>query len=294
MKAPRFEYSRALQLDDALSALNDAQATAKVMGGSQSLGPMLNLRLARPEKIVDVSSLPELRKVERRGDRLRVGAAVTHAEIEDGLHSLLRGHPMQAVAGRIAYRAVRNRGTLGGSLAHADPAADWVVVCAGLGAQLEIAGASGIRSETVQGFMAGAYTTSLADGEIIVAVDVPVCQPSSRFGYYKFCRKTGEFAEASCVAWFDPHSRTARIVLGAIDVTPRSMPTLALACATQGAKAASVDAIREAVALAIPEKDPVDRRLYETAVTRCLAQALTGQGVTHEQASQGGASEARS
>lgn len=293
MKAPRFEYSRPQHLADALTALNAAQSTAKVMGGSQSLGPMLNLRLARPEKIVDVSGLPELRTVQRRGDRLRVGAAVTHAEIEDGIHPLLRAHPMQAVAGRIAYRAVRNRGTLGGSLAHADPAADWVVVCAALGARLEIADTGGaIRVETVQRFMAGAYTTSLADGEIIVAVDVPACQPGSRFGYYKFCRKTGEFAEASCAAWFDPHSRTARIVLGAIDVTPRSLSGLAQACATQGAVAASVSAIREAVGHAIPEKDPVERRLYETAVTRCLAQALAAPGGINERASQGGASEA--
>ncbi|ANY17564.1 FAD binding domain-containing protein [Bordetella pseudohinzii] len=275
MKAARFDYSRPSSLAEALKGLLAGENAAKPMSGSQSLGPMLNLRLARPPAVVDVSGLTELRGVERRGDRLRVGAAVTHAEIEDGVHELLRGHPMQGVAGRIAYRAVRNRGTLGGSLAHADPAADWVVVCAGLGARLEIAGPRGaVRHEPAQRFMAGAYTTSLQEGELIVAVDVPAGSADSRFGYYKFCRKTGEFAEASCVAWFDPASRSARIVLGAIDATPRALTALAQACAREGAAAVTAAAIRAAVEAALPEKDAVERRLYETAVARCLAQAL--------------------
>lgn len=275
MKAARFDYARPASLADALKGLMTAGHGAKPMSGSQSLGPMLNLRLARPGAVVDVSGVPELRKVEQRGERLRVGAAVTHAEIEDGVHAPLRNHPMQGVAGRIAYRAVRNRGTLGGSLAHADPAADWVVVCAGLGARLEIADADGaVRHETVQRFMAGAYTTSLQEGELIVAVDVPAASADSRFGYYKFCRKTGEFAEASCVAWFDPRGRTARLVLGALDATPRSLTALAQACARQGGAAVTAAAVRGAVEQALPEKDAVERRLYETVVVRCLAQAL--------------------
>lgn len=293
MKAARFDYSRPRTLADALNGLRNEQAPAKPMSGSQSLGPMLNLRLARPPAVVDVSGIAELRKVERRGDRLRVGAAVTHAEIEDGLHDLLKGHPMQGVAGRIAYRAVRNRGTLGGSLAHADPAADWVVVCAGLGARIEIAGAKGaVRHETVQRFMAGAYTTSLQEGELIVAVDVPAFNADSRFGYYKFCRKTGEFAEASCVAWFDPASRAARIVLGAVDATPRSLTALAHACAMQGLVAVTAASIRAAVEQAVPDKDEVERRLYETAVARCLAQALGTAANPMDHIPQRGASEA--
>lgn len=293
MKAARFEYSCPASLTDALKSLRNPQAPAKPMSGSQSLGPMLNLRLARPPAVVDVSRIGELRTVERRGDRLRVGAAVTHAEIEDGVHEALKGHPMQGVAGRIAYRAVRNRGTIGGSLAHADPAADWVVVCAGLGARLEIATEKGaVRHETVQRFMAGAYTTSLQEGELIVAVDVPAFNADSRFGYYKFCRKTGEFAEASCVAWFDPASRTARIVLGAVDATPRSLTALAHACATQGAAAVTAAAVRDAVAQALPDKEEVERRLYETAVARCLAQALGTAANLMDPIPQRGASEA--
>lgn len=276
MKAPRFAYTRAASLAETLDLLKSTSLTPKVMSGSQSLGPMLNLRLARPAAVIDVSALPEMRRVEHKSTRIRIGAAITHAEIEDGVHPLLQQHPMQSVAGRIAYRAVRNRGTIGGSLAHADPAADWIVVCAGLGAFVEIMNARGdTRKESIQQFMLGAYTTSLAEGDLIVAVDVPTVSADSRFGYYKFCKKTGEFAEASCAAWFDPAHRIARIVLGAIDVTPRSLTTLAKACALEGTAAISEASIREAVEKAIPEKEAIDRRLYETAVSRCLSQVFS-------------------
>ena len=143
MKAAAFEYTRPGSLQEALRALRAYEGRAKLMAGGQSLGPMLNLRLARPPVVIDISGLAELRTVTRQDGGLRVGAAVTHAEIEDGVHELLRGTPLQQVAPGIAYRAIRNRGTLGGSLAHADPAADWVLTMVGLGATLEIAGGRG-------------------------------------------------------------------------------------------------------------------------------------------------------
>src|SRR5437868_2759712 len=227
MKAASFEYQRPATLPAALRALADAGGAAKVMGGGQSLGPMLNLRLARPKQVVDVSSLGELRQVTADGDQLRIGAAVTHAEIEDGVHPLLRGGLLQSVAGGIAYRAIRNRGTLGGSLAHADPAADWVLAMAALGAQIEISSAAGTRRVPMERFMHGAYTTDLADGELLTAVRIPRLGAAARWGYFKFCRKTGEFAEASCAAVFDPSRKLARIVLGALDGAPQALPALA-------------------------------------------------------------------
>jgi carbon-monoxide dehydrogenase medium subunit len=124
MKAAAFEYVRAHSLADALREIGDAARGVKPMSGSQSLGPMLNLRLTRPSRVVDVSRLEPLRGVSVEGEVIRIGAAVTHAEIEDGKHEPIRGGFLQYVAAGIAYRAVRNRGTIGGSLAHADPAAD--------------------------------------------------------------------------------------------------------------------------------------------------------------------------
>ena len=114
------------------------KASAKIIAGGQSLGPMLNLRLVEPQLIVDITGLAELKQVERRGDELVLGACVTHADIEDGrIPDVTRG-AMQGVAANIAYRAVRNRGTVGGSLSHADPAADWVSALSALGAKLTL------------------------------------------------------------------------------------------------------------------------------------------------------------
>ena len=275
MKAAKFEYERAGSLAAALDLLHDESVVVKAMGGSQSLGPMLNLRLARPAKVVDVSALPELRTVTEAGGRIRVGGAVTHAEIEDGVFPLLAGHMMQSVAERIAYRAVRNRGTVGGSLAHADPAADWVLATTALGAQVEIAAPGGqTRMVNMPEFMIGAYTTELGAGELIAAVHVPKMSPGTRWGYYKFCRKTGEFAEASCSAFFDPSTQTARIAVGARDGAPQYLDELAARVAEQGAAAIDRDAIHAAVKAIMPEKSEVDRGLFVTVVERCLRQAL--------------------
>lgn len=279
MKAARFDYRRPESLPEALRLLQEGEGAAKAMAGGQSLGPMLNLRLARPSLVVDISKLPELRGVTADGGVVQVGGGVTHAEVEDGVFAALRGHPLQRVASQIAYRAVRNRGTVAGSLAHADPAADWVVVMTALGAELEIASPGGRRRLPMTEFMIGAYTTVLAPDELVTAVRLPAPGPQARWGYYKFCRKTGEFAEASCAAFFDPSTRTARIALGALDGAPQLLAALAAAVARDGPAAAGDQAVAAAVAEALPGKDAVDRRLHATAVSRCLAQAFAAAAV---------------
>ncbi len=274
MKAVAFSYLAPGSLPEALARLGAGTDVAKTMGGGQSLGPMLNLRLTRPDTVVDVSGLAELRQVASTPDDIRIGACVTHAQIEDGVFAPLRGTMLQAVAGGIAYRAIRNRGTVGGSLAHADPAADWVVAMTALGARIEIASGTGTREVPMEAFMIGAYTTVLADGELIAAVRVPHATAHSRWGYHKLCRKTGEFAEASCAAYFDASRRFARIVLGALDGPPVVLPGLTRAVAAQGAAALTASAVDEAVAQAAPGKDAIDRKLYRTVVMRCVTQML--------------------
>ena len=271
MKAAAFDYQRPAALSDTLQGLAEHGASAKLMGGSQSLGPMLNLRLARPRQVLDISGLPELRSVSVQNGWLRIGAAVTHAEIEDGVHAPLRGTPLQTVAAGIAYRAIRNRGTLGGSLAHADPAADWVLAMNALGAEIEITSLQGKRRVPMPLFMLGAYTTALHEGDILSAVWVPQWSEAARWGYYKFCRKTGEFAEASCAALFDPARGVARLVLGALDGAPRALPELAAQVARTAARPTR-EQIAAAVQTAAPGKDAIDRQLIATAVERCLQQ----------------------
>jgi len=278
VKAPKFDYVRAASLDAARRLLADAQGAAKALGGGQSLGPMLNLRLTRPATIVDVSRIPALREVAADASGIRIGAGVTHAQLEDGVFAALRAHPLQQVAGGIAYRSIRNRGTLGGSLAHADPAADWIVVLTALGAEVAIASLRGERRVPMRDFMQGAYTTVLSHDELVTGVHLAPWSAAARFGYYKFCRKPGEFAEASCAALFDPAARVAAIVLGALDGPPQPLPALAQAVARDGAGAAGRPVVLAAVRAALPGRDDIDLGLHATAVERCLAQALEHEG----------------
>ena len=220
MKAAAFAYERPSDLKAALTLMAEAGEAAKIIAGGQSLGPMLNLRLVQPELIIDITSLAELKRVERSGDQLVIGACVTHGDIEDGrIPDVTRG-AMQRVASAIAYRAVRNRGTIGGSLSHADPAADWVSALPALGAKVRLRSANGVRDLVVEEFITGALESALQAGEIIEAVCVPVMRSSARWGYVKACRKPGEFAHAIAAVMIDPDLGAARVVIGAIEAAP--------------------------------------------------------------------------
>ena len=153
-------------------------------------------------------------------EAVRFGAMVTHAQIEDGLVPDPTRGLMPFVARGIAYRAVRNRGTLGGSLCHADPAADWVNAMPLLGASCLVAGPDGTREVPAAGFMASAFETALGEGELLTAVQVPRRSAATRWAYRKFCRKTGEFANALAACLLDPSDGTERVVLGALDGAP--------------------------------------------------------------------------
>jgi len=220
MKPAPFSYERPRNLDAALSMLAASSGSAKIIAGGQSLGPMLNLRLVQPELIVDISGLAELKRADVSGNELVLGALVTHADIEDGRTADVTRGAMRTVAANIAYRAVRNRGTIGGSLSHADPAADWVSALAALGARVTLRSLAGARMMAIETFVVGALESALQAGEIVEAVHVPARAPSAHWGYAKSCRKTGEFAHAIGALLIDPAAASARVVIGAIDTTP--------------------------------------------------------------------------
>src|ERR1700704_2121193 len=220
MKAAAFAYERPSDLNAALALTAKTDAATKIIAGGQSLGPMLNLRLVEPDLIIDIAGLSELKQAERSGHELVIGACVTHGDIEDGrIPDVTRG-AMQRVAGAIAYRAVRNRGTIGGSLSHADPAADWVSALSALGAKVTLRSLAGIRHLAIEDFVTGALESALQAGEIVEAVRVPVMTPSARWGYVKACRKPGDFAHAIAAVLIDPESATARAVIGAVEAAP--------------------------------------------------------------------------
>jgi len=189
MKAARFDYEKPRALADALKLLAGGGGMAKVIAGGQSFGPMLNLRLAQPELLVDVRGLAELIAAGEDKDSVTLGACTTHAAIEDGRVPDATAGMMRFVAHDIAYRAVRNRGTIGGSLAHADPAGDWVSVLMLLDAVVIINGPRGERRVPASQFVTGALATVLAEDEILTSVRIAKFSPTARWSYYKFCRR---------------------------------------------------------------------------------------------------------
>ncbi len=232
----------------AVTALRDPEARA--MAGGQSLGPMLNLRAARPDCIVPLTGLDELHGVEDATDALTLGAATTHAAIADGRTPdiLLGGRPVLArIAAGIAYRAVRTRGTIGGSLCHADPAADWLTTLTALGAII----LTTERALAIEGFITGPYGTALHPGEIVRAVRIPRPPAGAGWGYHKLCRKPGEFAHAMAACLV---TGTTRIVVGAVGGKP-------IVTTPEGAEAA------------LAFLDPVDRHLQLVAMRRAMAEA---------------------
>jgi aerobic carbon-monoxide dehydrogenase medium subunit len=264
MKPARFEYTAPRGLDEALALLAPHDDGQKICSGSQSLGPMLNLRLAQPSALVDVSRIPALREHAVAGSESRIGAAVTHADIEDGRVADVTGGLLRFVAGGIAYRAVRNRGTLGGSLAHADPAADWVSTMTLLGASLHLQSLDSARTVPVDDFFEGPFTTVLGPGELLAAVTIPAFSKNAKWSYRKTCRKPGEFADAIVGVWIDPAQSVARLVLGALDRMPIALDGAGTLAALR--KPEALEQALDKVGL----DDPYRRQLLRVLVRRSI------------------------
>ena len=220
MKPVAFDYMRARSVADAAAALAQADGEAKLIAGGQSLGPMLNLRLVQPRLLVDIAGLPELAALESDRDSVRLGACVTAANIEDGRALTERAPMLPQIAGNIAYRAVRNRGTIGGSLCHADPAADWVSALAALGATCVMTNGRDSRTLALRDFMTAAFETALEVGEVLQTVIVPNVSSRARWGFHKISRKTGKFAMAVGAVLSDPERDVFRAVMGATHGRP--------------------------------------------------------------------------
>jgi carbon-monoxide dehydrogenase medium subunit len=218
MKPVPFDYVRPADVASALKLA--AGASAKFIAGGQSLGPMLNLRLVQPELLIDITAIDDLKQAEADKDTLFIGSCITHADIEDGRIPDVTNGALPTVAAGIAYRAVRNRGTIGGSIVHADPAADWISALSALGALAVVRGAKGTRRVRVDEFIVGVFQTQLDEDEILTSIEVPRHSAASRWGYYKLSRKTGEFAHAMGVYHDDRDRNTCRAVIGATGGAP--------------------------------------------------------------------------
>ncbi len=287
MKPARFVMERPRDLAAALAMIAGADSATKIMAGGQSLGPMLNLRLVEPDRVIDISGVPELRRIDHADGSLVIGACVTHADIEDGRVPDVANGMMARVAGAIAYRAVRNRGTIGGSLAHADPAADWLSALSALGAEVEIASSARNRRRVAIGeFVLGALDVALAADELVAAIRVPSLPSSARWGYAKHCRKIGEFAEAIGAVVIDPERGLGRAVIGAVEAAPVVIEDARILFG--GAIGLSFaarfdDSAADALLAAAGMSDPVDRHVHVTVLRRAVIEA-SGQGPARVQA----------
>lgn len=276
MKPAPFAYERPKDLNAALALMAQSGSNAKIIAGGQSLGPMLNLRLVEPDCVIDISGIAELRQAARTDGELVLGACITHSDIEDGRTPDVTRGAMQRVAAAIAYRAVRNRGTIGGSISHADPAADWVSALSALGARVSLRSLSGARLLPVEQFITGALESALRPGEIVDAVHIPAMTKSAKWGYFKTCRKTGEFAHAIGAVMIDPERATARAVIGALGGAPI---VLADAASLFGGKvtpdfARRFDgAIADAMLAKAGVAQAAERHIHVTALRRAINEA---------------------
>jgi aerobic carbon-monoxide dehydrogenase medium subunit len=231
MKPAPFDYIRPKSVAEASVALGHRGAATAAIAGGQSLVPMLALRVALPEILVDISRLEDLKVVTRTPDSVWLGALTTHAAIEDGETPDVFNGLMRRVAGQISYRAVRNHGTIGGSVALADPAADWPVCLLALGTSLRVVGRNGVRVQTIDDFLKGAYETTLTTGDIIMGFDIPAPPKSFRWGFAKVARKSGAFAHSIAVVVAAGKDGPVRAVLGGAD--SRARPLVATASQLQ-------------------------------------------------------------
>jgi carbon-monoxide dehydrogenase medium subunit len=255
MKAAGFSWENA----DAVAPAGEAAARgAKIIAGGQSLGPMLNLRIAQPDALVSIAHLPALKSVSETEAFVTIGACVTHAQIADGLTPDIGHGVLPRIAEHIAYRAVRNRGTIGGSLCHADPAADWVTTLLALDAVALISNGKSNRAVPMAAFFTGAFRNCLAPDEILTGVQIPKLGRDARFGYYKACRKPGEFAHAMAAVFTAPARH--RIVIGAMGGIPLVFENAE----------AEPHVIATALAVRAPQLDDVSRHMQLVAVKRAF------------------------
>jgi carbon-monoxide dehydrogenase medium subunit len=273
MKPAAFEYNRPGTLAEATRLLAAGDGSAMPIAGGQSLLVLMGLRLTMIDRLVDVSRLPELREVHDDGRHVFIGAATTHAMIEDGKIPDPSAGLMSRVAGKIAYRAIRNLGTIGGSVALADPAADWPACLIALGAEVRIAGPDGQRWESVAGFVTGAYETILVPAEIVLGFRIPH-RASLRWGTSKVSRKSGAFADSMAVyveaAGDEPRAALAGTSSHAC-VLPRVGQYAKNHATLDPARLRAV--ILQDLAEVAPDADAYQLRCHVATVSRAMAEA---------------------
>jgi len=281
MKLPPFEYACPTSIADAVALLASRDGDAKALAGGQSLVPMMAFRVVQPSLVVDLRKLPGLNEIKIGADGVRLGAMVRWRMIEDDKR-LAEAHPLLVAAiDHVAHYQIRNRGTVGGSLAHADPAAELPGIVMTCDAVIAVTGTSGSRTIPAVEFFDGALTTTLEPDEIITEIHFPAWPKARRWGFQEFARRRGDFAMAGVAAYYDPddNGRASNAHIGVIGVGDRPK-RLAQAEAALNGKAVDETSITAAAKAASAEVEAQDDIHASAAYRRSLTGTLLERALT--------------
>ena len=273
MKPAAFDYHVPRSLGEALDLLAEHRDDARVLAGGQSLVPAMNFRLARPARLVDINRIEELDYIRVEDGALRIGALARHRAFERPLADGPLAKLLPTVARHIAHLPIRVRGTFAGSLAHADPAAEWCAVAATLDAEMVVRSCDGWRSVPAADFFRGAFTTAIGPGELLAEVRLPLLESAWSCGFAEFSRRAGDFAMAMAVVALrrdGDRIAEARIGIGgAADRPARAVEAEAL---LTGAGADAFDAAAEAASRGV---QPLEDIHASAAYKRDLVRVMT-------------------
>jgi aerobic carbon-monoxide dehydrogenase medium subunit len=273
MKAAAFAYARATSVENALELLTAHGEKAKVLSGGQSLLPAMNLRLIATELVVDISELAELRGIVVEGDVLTIGALTRHADLLKSPEVAAHAPLLKDAGAHVAHPAIRNRGTIGGSLAQADPASELPACMLSLGATIIARGSGGERRIAACEFFAGIYETALTPQELLVAVELPVKPANSTHFFHEFARRHGDYAIVGLAAQaVVKNGEFADLRLGFFAVGDR--PLLAAAAGKLIDVAITPVVLAEACSVLDAELDPLEDQQATPAMRRHLAKVL--------------------
>jgi carbon-monoxide dehydrogenase medium subunit len=284
MKPAPFQYHAPQTIDEAVALLAEvAPQDGRVLAGGQSLVPIMAFRLARPAHLVDINGVEALRRLAVEGDRLCIGACVRHAAFHRPVVDGPLGKLLATVVRHIAHYPIRTRGTFCGSVAHADPASEWCAVAAALGAEMVARSTRGTRIIPAHEFFAGIMTTTLKEDELLTEVRLPLLPADTRFGFYEFNRRAGDFAIAMALATYrvrDGKITEPRIAVGGAEPSPRRIADAEQALAGRAPGAESFTAAGDRAAAAVdPMEDATTSAEYRRDLVRTVTRRALEQSV---------------
>jgi carbon-monoxide dehydrogenase medium subunit len=284
MKPAPFDHHAPKTVEEALATLARlAPEDGRVLAGGQSLVPTMAFRLARPRHLVDINDVAGLDRLAIVGEMLSIGACVRHAAFDRPVAGGPLGRLLAVVVRHIAHYPIRTRGTFCGSLAHADPASEWCLVATTLGAEIVANRAQGVRTIAADRFFEGMMATALAEDELLTEARLPILAADTRFGFYEFSRRAGDYAIAMALATFrivDGAIVEPRLGVGGAEGRPRRMPEAEAALAGNAPEIATFRAAADAAAGAVDPMEDIQasadyrRDLVRTVARRALERSL--------------------